>query len=55
MSTTIWLSRSSINSIYFNIGGYPEAYDMGFPGMFRYVRIWNYAKNFDLDEFVPDP
>lgn len=40
---------------YFNIGGYPSAYDMGLPGMFRYVRIWNYAKNFDLDKFVPDP
>lgn len=39
---------------YFNIGGYPSAYDMGLPGMFRYVRIWNYAKNFDLDKFVPD-
>lgn len=37
-----------------NIGGYPEAYDMGLHGMFRYVRIWNYAKNFDLDKFVPD-
>lgn len=39
---------------YFNIGGYPSAYNMGLPGMFRYVRIWNYAKNFDLDKFVPD-
>ena len=27
---------------------------MGLHGMFRYVRIWNYAKNFDLDKFVPD-
>lgn len=35
---------------YFNIGGYQSAYNM----RFRYVRIWNYAKNFDLDKFVPD-
>lgn len=33
---------------------YSSTYNMGLPGMFRYVRIWNYAKNFDLDKFVPD-
>ena len=44
----------SFETFYFNIGGYPEAYAQGLPGMFRYVRIWNYAKNFDLDKFVPD-
>lgn len=43
------------DTIYFNIGGYPSAYDRGLHGMFRYVKIWNYAKNFDLDKFVPDP
>lgn len=42
-------------TVCFNIGGNPNAYDMGLPGMFRYVRIWDHARNFDLDRFVPDP
>ena len=54
------LSKYNMNvdeSMYMDIDkyrGYPSAYNMGLPGMFRYVRIWNYAKNFDLDKFVPD-
>lgn len=31
-----------------------QTYYFNIAGMFRYVRIWNYAKNFDLDKFVPD-
>lgn len=52
-ATNVMYTRN-YQTYYFNIGGYPSAYNMGLPGMFRYVRIWNYAKNFDLDKFVPD-
>lgn len=52
-ATNVMYTRN-YQTYYFNIGGYPSAYDMGLPGMSRYVRIWNYARNLDLDKFVPD-
>lgn len=40
----------------YNIGG-SQTIEYGariIPGYIGYVKIWNYAKNFDLDKFVPD-
>lgn len=53
-STAVTTYRS-FETYYFNIGGFPKAYDKGLAGKFRYVRILKYAKNFDLDSFTPDP
>lgn len=39
----------------YNVGGTNQFEVLMFPGYIRYVKVWNYAKNFDLDKFVPDP
>lgn len=43
------------NTKFWHVGGFNLGRESCIPGFIRYVKVWKYAKNFDLDSFTPDP
>lgn len=52
---TLYMNKLPSPTIYNIMGSNKIGYgSYGVPGYVGYVKVWNYAKNFDMDGFVPD-